>query len=153
MDKFIALHLQLKANIIMTFKYSTTVSFHDCDPAGIMFYGRAYFVAHSAYETMISSFQLDEDYWNNSEYVVPIIKSEAAYRKPFKYGEIVKVDLIVNQLRSSSFELFYEMSNAAGELCIEVKTVHVVVDKVEWKKKQMGKKLAEGFEKFLQQKI
>jgi YbgC/YbaW family acyl-CoA thioester hydrolase len=128
----------------MSFNFKSTISFHDCDPAGILFYGRIYFFTHSAYETMISSFNLKEDYWNNEEYVVPIIKSEAGYRIPFKYGDEVKIKIIVSKLKSSSFELSYECYNQTDELCAEVKTVHVFVDKKLWKKKAMNMKLHEN---------
>jgi YbgC/YbaW family acyl-CoA thioester hydrolase len=131
----------------MSFNYKTTISFHDCDPAGILFYGRIYFFIHSAYEALIASFNLDTDYWNNSEYVVPIIKSEASYRLPYKYGDEARIKIVVTQLKSSSFELSYECYNQRDELCVEAKTVHVFVDKKSWKKKSMIMKLHENLEK------
>jgi len=33
-------------------------------------------------EAMIQSISLKEDYWNNSDYAVPIFSSEAKYHKP-----------------------------------------------------------------------
>jgi 1,4-dihydroxy-2-naphthoyl-CoA hydrolase len=87
--------------------YKTTINFFDCDPAGILFYSRFFEICHSAYESMISSFSLREDYWNNSEYVVPITHSEAKYIKPVKYGETISIELKVMQIKNSSFELGY----------------------------------------------
>jgi acyl-CoA thioesterase FadM len=57
------------------FVYKKKINFFDCDPAGILFYARVYELCHSAYEAMIETFNLIEDYWANENYVVPIISS------------------------------------------------------------------------------
>lgn len=126
------------------FKTTKKINFYDCDPAGILFYGRVYELCHSAYEELIASFNLKEDYWNNDEYVVPILKSEAHYHKPMKYGEIISIEVAVLNLKSSSFELEYELKNGAGEKCTVVRTVHVFVDKATWKKVQIKDKIKSG---------
>lgn len=131
------------------FAYKTKISFYDCDPAGILFYGRIYMLCHSAYESLVESFNLKEDYWNNGKYIVPIIRSEAAYYKPLKYGEEVTIELTVTQLRESSFELSYISKNSAGEKCHVVRTVHVFVDAQTWKKTAMSSEIKEGFSKHL----
>jgi YbgC/YbaW family acyl-CoA thioester hydrolase len=130
------------------FKTKKKINFYDCDPAGILFYARVYEICHSAYEDLIRSFQLNEDYWNNDEYVVPIINSEAHYHKPIKYGESISVELVVSKLKSSSFELEYELKNEAGEICTALRTVHIFVDKSTWGKKQIGKDVKAGLEKY-----
>jgi YbgC/YbaW family acyl-CoA thioester hydrolase len=129
------------------FTYKKKINFYDCDAAGVLFFARIYELCHSAYEAMIESFNLVEDYWNNEEYIVPIIKSEASYHKPIKYGETITVDIKVAQLKSSSFELNYECKNEKGEITNKVRTVHVCVRKKDWKKKEMPVKVYEGFVK------
>jgi YbgC/YbaW family acyl-CoA thioester hydrolase len=123
------------------FTYKKKINFYDCDAAGVLFFARIYELCHSAYEAMIESFNLVEDYWNNEEYIVPIIKSEASYHKPIKYGETITVDIKVAQLKSSSFELNYECKNEKGEVTNKVRTVHVCVGKKDWKKKEMDNKV------------
>ena len=123
------------------FIYNTKINFYECDPAGILFFARIFNICHSAYEAMISEFQLEEDYWENDDYVVPIIHSEASYHKPIKYSDQVRIKITINQLRESSFELIYECRNESDELCTKVKTVHVFVDKGNWKKKKMSNKI------------
>jgi YbgC/YbaW family acyl-CoA thioester hydrolase len=119
----------------------TKINFFDCDPAGILFYARVFQICHSAYESMISSFSLKEDYWKNTDYAVPITSSEARYFKPLKYGETVTTELTIVQLRNSSFELGFICKNERGEVCAEVKTIHVFVDKQTWKKKEINKEV------------
>ncbi|QQS37478.1 MAG: acyl-CoA thioesterase [Ignavibacteriales bacterium] len=110
------------------------VSFYDCDPAGIIFYSKIFDYCHSAYEELINSFKLNESYWNNEEYIVPIIKSEATYSKAIKYGDVITIELNVTQIKSSSFELEYICKNENGEVTNTVMTVHVFVDRKNWKK-------------------
>lgn len=125
------------------------INFYDCDAAGVLFFARIFELCHSAYEAMIDSFKLNEDYWNNENYIVPIIKCEASYHKPLKYGELVEVSVKVAQLKSSSFELEYECKNEKGELTDKIRTVHVFVDKKTWKKKEMNPDIFESFRKFI----
>jgi 1,4-dihydroxy-2-naphthoyl-CoA hydrolase len=129
--------------------HKVKINFFDCDPAGILFYARVFQICHSAYEFMITSFSLKEDYWNNSEYVIPISSSEAKYYNPIRYGETITIELNVIQLRNSSFELGYSCKNENGDVCAEVKTIHVFVDKKTWKKKELSKEVRSGLEKVL----
>lgn len=131
------------------FIYKKKINFFDCDPAGILFYARVYELCHSAYEALIESFSLIEDYWKNETYIVPIISSEASYLKPVKYGEEILVEVKVSQLKQSSFELRYDCKNGKGESCAKVTTVHVFVDKSSWAKTEMNKEIKKFFEKYM----
>ncbi|MDT3697275.1 MAG: thioesterase family protein [Ignavibacterium sp.] len=122
------------------------INFFDCDPAGIIFYSRIFEFCHSAYEEMISSFNLKENFWMNENYVVPIIHSESEYVKPIKYGDEISIIVQVSQLRDSSFELMYTIKRGKT-LCSHVKTVHVFVDKKNWKKKEICNDLKEGLKR------
>jgi 1,4-dihydroxy-2-naphthoyl-CoA hydrolase len=126
------------------FTIKRKVNFFNCDPAGIMFYGNIFYFCHSAYENLISSFDLDFDYWNNDDFFVPIVHSSADYLKPFKYEDDVVIEINVTQLKESSFELSYNCKNQLGELCANVKTVHVFINKETWKKKKMDITINEG---------
>lgn len=128
------------------FSVKRKINFYDCDPAGIFFYARVYELCHSAYEEMIESINLMEDYWTNENYIVPIIKSEALYHKPVKYGEFITIEISVNDLRASSFELNYEMINENNDVCAKVKTVHIFVDKKTWKKKEIIESVRAGLQ-------
>lgn len=127
-----------------TFTIKRRINFYDCDPAGIIFYSRVFEFAHSAYEQIIQSIEKDEDYWNNDKYVVPIIKSESTYVKPMKYGNEIIINVNVSELRSSSFELSYNIVNTDEELLCSVKTVHVFVNKKKWEKMDIPEKLKRG---------
>jgi 1,4-dihydroxy-2-naphthoyl-CoA hydrolase len=125
------------------------INFYDCDPAGILFYAKIYELCHSVYEEMIQSFNLNENYWSNDDYVVPIIHSEASYHKPLTYNSFVEIELSVTNLSTSAFKLSYSCKNDASELCVEVKTTHVFVDKKTWKKNQIKDDVRAGLTKHL----
>lgn len=132
------------------FSIKKRINFYDCDPAGIFFFARVYELCHSAYEEMIQSLNLKEDYWTNEDYIVPILKSEASYHKPVKYGEFIVIEINVNILRASSFELNYEIKNDKNEVCTKVKTVHIFVDKKTWKKKEIIEDVKAGLQKYIE---
>lgn len=115
-------------------KFKKTISFYDCDPAGILFFGRIFEICHSAYEDLIRSFNLKSDYWNSAEYAVPIIHTEGEYLLPLRPGDIITVEVLVSQLKESSFELHYICKNEDGKVTNEVRTVHIFVDRRKWKK-------------------
>ena len=117
-----------------------------------MFYGNIFFFCHSAYENLISSFNLSVDYWKNHEFFVPITHSSADYLKPLKNGDDVDIEIIVTQLKQSSFELSYSCKNQNGDMCAEVKTVHVFINKQTWKKKKMDVEIEEGLRQHLSEK-
>ncbi len=127
------------------YSYKRRVNFYDCDPAGILFFGRVYELCHSAYESMIESFNLQEPYWTNENYITPIIHSEASYHKPVRPGEMITINVQVSQLRKSSFELEYELVNLKGEICTKVKIVHIFIHKKNWEKINMPDNLLQAF--------
>lgn len=129
------------------FKHTEKINFFDCDPAGVLFFARIFNLCHSAYEAMIESFEPDDNYWNNDEYIVPILNAESHYHKPLQAGETVEIEIKVTNLKSSSFELTYNCLNKNFETCAIVKTVHVFVDKRTWKKAPMKEKIFNNLSK------
>lgn len=116
------------------FNIKRKINFYDCDPAGILFYARLFEINHSIYEDLIDSFNLKYDYWHSDVFVVPIIKTDGEYLKPVKAGDHISINLSVTLLKQSSFELTYEWFNSDGELVAKARTVHVFIDKKNWKK-------------------
>ena len=127
------------------FTVKRRINFYDCDPAGILFYAKLFELSHSVYEEMIDSFKLDVNYWNNEKFAVPIIKTDGEYLKPLKSGDEIKINLSVTLLKENSFQLTYEWLNSGGKMAASARTVHVFVDKNNWKKvsipEEINKKL------------
>ena len=128
-------------------KVKRKIQFHHCDPAGIMFYSRIFDFCHSAYEELINQIELEVDYWQNEKFVVPIIKSEAQYLVPISYDEEITIELTVNNIRNSGFELNYKCINEEEETCALVKTVHVFIDAESWEKIEIDPQVKSELEK------
>ena len=128
-------------------KLKKRISFYDCDPAGILFYGRIFEICHSAYEDLIRSFNLTSDYWNNEEYAVPISHTEGEYMLPLRPGDEVTVEVTVSVLKESSFELSYTCRDSKGDVTNQVKTVHIFVDKKKWKKTPVIEEVRSGLQR------
>jgi 1,4-dihydroxy-2-naphthoyl-CoA hydrolase len=128
------------------FSIKRKINFYDCDPAGILFYAKLFEISHSIYEEMISSFDLKKNYWTNNDFVVPIIKTDGAYFKPLRAGEIVTINLTVTHRKENSFELTFEWIDNKGELAAKARTVHVFVDKKRWVKIPIYDEIVKGLE-------
>lgn len=135
------------------FETKRTIHFSDCDPAGILFFGKSLELCHSAYEDFIQSFNLQFDYWNNKSFAVPIKKSEANFIKAIKYGEIVTIALRILEIRDSSFSIGYLIKNFDGEICLEAKTVHVFVSKENWSKMEINSIVKENLTRYLEKTV
>jgi YbgC/YbaW family acyl-CoA thioester hydrolase len=128
------------------FTVKKRINFHDCDPAGILFYAKLFEINHSVYEELIDSFNLSQSYWNNPQFVVPITKTNGEYLKPIKPGEEIKVNLTVTLLKENSFQLTYEWINSESEIAATARTVHVFVDKNKWKKTSIPEEISKKLE-------
>lgn len=130
------------------FTVKKRINFFDCDPAGIIFFSRVFEFCHAAYEQLIQSFELEEDYWDNPSYVVPIIHTECDYYKPLKYGDEISIEVLVTQLKNSSFELTYKLI-LNKETCASLKTVHVFVSREDWNKMEIPTEIMIGLQRNL----
>jgi 1,4-dihydroxy-2-naphthoyl-CoA hydrolase len=112
------------------FTYRTTVKLHDTDAAGVMFFGNQFHLAHDCYEAMMAHVGCSLVSIISSEaYLVLIVKAEGEYKKPLTAEEPVELRLTVEKIGKSSYTVFQEIRNAAGELTGTVRTVHVSVDR------------------------
>lgn len=104
------------------------ISFSDCDPAGIMFFSRAFEKAHNTYEKFLFEIGLGS-YFGSGEVVIPILNACCDFKKPLRSGEEITVNLTLSEMKESSFLLLYTILKKNGEIAAVVKTVHLCVMK------------------------
>ncbi len=108
------------------------IRFREADPAGIMFFGNIYGICHDAFEDMIEGIGIGWDsYFNNKDLLIPLMKSEAEYRGSLVPGKHYEISIFFSQLKTSSFEITYNIQDILGpspRICMIVKTVHVCLD-------------------------
>ena len=125
------------------YSIQSRINFYDCDPAGILFYANIFKKAHKAYEEFLESLDLEIDFFDDDKYVLPIIHAEADYKNPLIAGGLITIEVLVTSLRESSFELTYFFVDENHSIKATAKTVHVSVDKSEFKKISLEKELSE----------
>lgn len=123
------------------FLFPKTVTFFECDPAGVMFYGRVYDYAHAALEAMLAEKASGFPYFNHPEFAFPIALSEAVYHAPIRQGDKLIVATAKVKTGNHSFEMNYTGKNSEGKEVFFVKTVHICVSKNTGKKAELPDEL------------
>ena len=124
-----------------SFDFTKTVTFFECDPAGVMFYGRVYDYAHAALEAMLADRIKDYPYFNHPEFAFPIAVSEAVYHAPVRQGDKISITTVKAKTGNHSFEMNYTGKNEEGKEVFFVKTVHICVSKQTGKKAELPEEL------------
>lgn len=115
------------------FIFKRTVYFTECDPAGILFFGNYFHLSHHAYESFMAQLA-PNNYFNDTNIVLPILTTEAKYRKMIKAGDIVTIGITCLSLRENSFQLLFQWKDSSGVRLADITTTHVCVNKMENKK-------------------
>ena len=120
--------------MLMIFTHQTTIHFHDADPAGVLFFGRAFTLMHECYEKFIEHLGIPYDEWfASSEHVTPIANAEAQYKKPMLPSKTYDVKMKIIELRESVFKLETEFMDGEQLHC-RIQTLHVFADRTTFKK-------------------
>ncbi len=103
------------------------VRFGDCDPAGVVYFPRFFDWFHQAMETWFDE-ALNLPYSEVLErYGFPAVHTEADFIKPSRMGEVIRVQLRVDQLGASSFHLTYEVVGPNGSCRVRGRTVVAMI--------------------------
>lgn len=106
-----------------------TITFAECDPAGVMFFSRAFELCHAAYEALLS--EAERDYFRDPEFALPVVDARADYRLPLSRGESVVVKTATDEIGDSSYSMIYEILDEEGGVATTARTTHVCVSKRE----------------------
>lgn len=110
------------------FEWNSQIRFHQADPAGWMFFGRAFELAHDCFEDFLQHLGLNwKDWFQNSRYAMPIRKAEADYRRPLPAGAEFQIRAHVSRLGETSVTLKFEFYRGA-DLCLVLQSTHVLMN-------------------------
>lgn len=114
----------------MHYEMNVFIPFHLVDAAGIVFFGQPFTLAHQIFEQfVVKKLNISWKNWfYNSEWIVPIVHSEADFQNPIHAGEECLVKLRIDNISTSSFTLKYDFYQRE-QLCCSIKTVHVFCDR------------------------
>jgi 4-hydroxybenzoyl-CoA thioesterase len=108
-----------------TFVRDKRIGFHDCDPAGIVFYPQYFVMFHELMETWFNE-ALGEDYaaFVRSGHGLPTVKIDCEFMAPNPLGDVIALELAIAKLGQASITFRY-MGRARGMDCVRATIVSV----------------------------
>lgn len=134
----------------MKFIYKYQIHFDDCDPAGILFFANTWDICHRVYENWLLKLKNDYAFWfQNPEWIIPIITSKCNFHRPLKPGTLIDVELSVQNIGNSSFTTHYLLKKDS-EIAMDCSISHVFTDKATFKKTSIPEELLPLFQEYLE---
>ena len=111
-----------------TFVTRRMIQFHQCDPAGIVFYPQYFYILHEAKEEFLAYIGHPMHRMINAQRRGwPIVKLETEFKRPSRYGDAVEVEIAVSKLGGASLGLRYTIRGEDGERLV-ARSVIVLTD-------------------------
>jgi len=124
--------------------------FNQCDPAGVLFYGQAFTIAHQTIENFLQHIGISwKDWFDSPDWAVPIRQAEADFTHKLMAGEKFKAILQVFKLKKSSLGFQVRLVNEKEECCLVVKSIHVFVNKKSGEKINIPKDFVRRISRYL----
>ena len=112
------------------FKSHYQIKLADTDAAGVLYFSSLYDIIHGVYESYmhISSLSLKKII-DEKNYFLPIIHSEADYKQFMLLGDMIQIQLFLDNTSQHTFTLRYELYNEKEQITALAKTVHLSIEK------------------------
>lgn len=115
----------------MTFNYSRRVYLGDTDAAGVVYFASGLEICHEAYEESLEVAGISlQQMLIEKTIALPIVHAEIDFRRPIFCGDLLRVGLVVNQVKDSEFAIAYQIFNATNldKLLVKAQTRHVCIN-------------------------
>lgn len=105
------------------FQKEIQIRFREADPAGILFFGNIFSLAHDCFEDFIQAAGFTWDEWfKTTDYLVPLRHTDCNYLKPFNPGQKYTVTASVSRIGETSFQMRYVFSQNSTEHALVLMT-------------------------------
>ena len=104
-----------------------TVSFHDCDPMGVVLHGNYFRFFEVAREALLRSINYSYGEMTASGFVWPVVDTRVKYRQPLRCEEVIRVEASITEYENR-LRIDYVIRNAAGQITTKAHTLQVAVD-------------------------
>ncbi len=111
------------------FSHETVIRLYHTDAAGIVFYGHALTLAQDCMEAFFERHMPLASIIHSSDFSIPVVHARADYRRPMRLSDRITIEMVLGKLGTNSFELHYQLKNAANQVCADVITTHVSTNK------------------------
>ncbi|ERH63084.1 hypothetical protein N172_04925 [Pantoea dispersa EGD-AAK13] len=102
------------------------VSFHDCDPMGVVWHGNYFRYFEVAREALLRSINYSYAEMSASGYVWPVVDTRVKYRLPLRCEEAIRVEASISEYENR-LRIDYVIRNAAGQVTTKAHTLQVAV--------------------------
>ena len=124
------------------YTYQHKIKLHETDAAGIIFFSNQFKIIHDAYESLLESMGLGfAELLRNKSYFLPIVHAESDYKLPLFVGDVIEIQVTVENVGNTSFTFAYKLLNADQKLVGTARTVHVTIDNKTRKKIPLPKEM------------
>ncbi len=113
----------------MSYTHRRRIHFHECDPAGIVYFGHVFTFCHEAYEELMRTGGQAIETLLTGPCVYPLRHVEADYSAPMRMGDLVTIGITLGKLSERSFRVEFTVTSEQGVLLAKAAHVHVAVDR------------------------
>ena len=136
----------------LMYVYQTKIKLHQTDAAGLLFFSHQFEIIHDAYESLLETLGFGfAQLIRNKNFFLPIVHAESDYKKILFVGDLIEIQVSVENISETSFILSYRLLNPKQEIVGSARTVHVTVDKKTQKKIPIPPDMRRKIEEFDQQ--
>ena len=124
------------------YTYQHKIKLHETDAAGLLFFSHQLRYVHDAYESLLEQMGLGfAELIKNKDYFLPIVHVESDYKLPLFVGDLLEIQIVVEDIGQTSFTFGYTILNHKKECVGTAKTVHVTISKKTHKKIPLPKEM------------
>lgn len=118
----------MASNSHSQFRKEIQLRFREADPAGILFFGNVFSLAHDCFEDFIQDAGFTwKEWFHTKEYLIPIRHTESNFLKPFRPGEKYTITATVARIGDSSFQMKYVFSQGSN-IHADVRMTHTFLE-------------------------
>ncbi len=114
--------------LIVPFVHQVTARFFQVDRAGILFFGRVFEFCHETFEELlVEAGGGITRMFEETDLGMPLVHAEADFKRPICMGDVISVELRVDELRERSIAFGYTLRGVDGGVRATAQLVHAFV--------------------------
>lgn len=120
------------------------VRFGDTDPYGIVYFVSYFRYCHRAIEEYLRACGLapEETFKNVQEgFGLPIVEAWCRFRRPTKYGELLRIETQIQEMRAKAIIFRFEFYPETGRELVAEGTANLVAIGPDWRGRQLPERL------------
>jgi acyl-CoA thioesterase FadM len=128
---------------MITREESIYLGFGDADPAGAVFYPRAFALAHQTVENLLRQSEVGwENWFASAKHAAPLRRAEADFFLPLRPGASVVTRAAVEKIGTTSVTFRVDLFESTGRLAATIRTTHVMIDKATGRATPLSRELS-----------